>query len=326
MSILVVMQRTPRSTFVTSFILLGYLLSSSALPASILVYEGFDYGGTAQALAGISGAATGLTGSYSSGNSEGGNMDYDPTGLTFGDLYTTGGHAALLRSGSDSFFFSSRQMAAGSVTGTIYGSFLFQQESPESNDDVNGLLFGPENTTDSTATVSFLTDTYRNEVQSIRVDPDNNGFFASGYEGAATGMASNSPGTNVTMALFEITNVGAVSGTQTVSMWMLNVAQFTNFKAGGLTLTELNSATMGSGSTNVLGRNSLTLNGDDGYISLGNSDYLTLFSFRSSYRMDEIRLSNSSLDEVTPIPEPGVFGALAIGSLILSLRRRRHRL
>jgi hypothetical protein len=319
------MHRTSLFFFSAGAVLVASLLFPSPLPASLLIQEGFDYGSTSQNLGGISGTATGLTGAYSSAIVDGGTMEYVPTSLNFGQLSVSGGHAALLRSGSESFFISSRQLATGSVTGTVYGSFLFQQESPESNEDVNGLLFGQENTTDSFATVSFLTDTYNNEVQGIRADPGNDGSYPSSYEGFATGQGINAPGTAVTLALFEMTNVGALTGTQTVTLWMLNLAQFTNLKADGLTTAELNAAAIGTGGANVMERNALSLDGSGGYITLGDSDYLSLFSFRSSYRMDEIRLSNSSLDEVTPIPEPGAALVIALASLFPVLGRGRRR-
>lgn len=297
--------------------LLAVLTAPSPCQGALILYEGFDYGGSNVALNTISGAATGLTGSYA------GSGNYNSTGLTFSNLETTGGRASFGNTGSITSGY--RQLSTGTISGTIYGSFIYQQTQSYGTNDVNGLGFGvlnPSITNDNTNTLSVITDTYNNEVPSLRSNPGNTG--SAPYLATGSGTAPD-PSATVRMALFEVTNVGAVSGTQQVTMWILEENQFNNFRPDGLSVTELNSASVGTGSTEVFGRVTLTINGASGYIGLGNSNFLTLMNLRSDVGYDEIRISTSSLNEATPVPEPGSVVLLGLAGMVMMICRRRGR-
>jgi hypothetical protein len=99
-----------------------------------------------------------------------------------------------------------------------------------------------------------------------------------------------------------------IDNSPTVTMWMLSSAQFDTFKSGGLTEAELNGATIGTGSSNVWGRSTVT--GTDAtldatnnvkFMAYGGFEGGTAPTTRVSY--DELRLSQTSLDDVTPVPD-----------------------
>lgn len=277
------------------------------------MYEGFDYGGTNVALNTIGGSATGLTGSYT------GAGNYVSTGLTFGSLETTGGSANLIAGSSNQT--ARRQLDTGTVTGTIYGSFLFQQASFGNTTDFLGVGFGTNTATDNTATVIFLTDQFGAELAAARANPSNAG--SPPYQANGT-VPSPAPPTPIMLGLYEITNVGAVSGTQSVTYWTLSETQFESFRADGMTTAELNAASIGGGTTDVTERIVLSISGAGGYIDLNNGDFLNLIYRSGNYSVDEIRVSNLDLNEVTPIPEPGSVILVGLAGMAMVVCRRRR--
>lgn len=308
----------PRTLLAISATSLLLLLHSSPSQAALVLYEGFDYGGSNILLQNVNGTPLGLAGggyNHTTGN-------YLASGLTFSNLQVSGGLASV--SATSSWRVPSKQLATGTLSGTIYGSFLFQQTGSVDNRDVNMVAFGPDGVNDNGNTVAFLTDSYSSgptdSAASIRASGTN--YIANGTQPPpAAGGAVN-------LALFEITNVGAVDGTQQVTLWLLNSTQFDYFKAGeqGLTTAELNGAGIGSGATDVLDRVTLSIDGSGGYISLTNDSFLNLGVLQSTASFDEIRLSNLNLNEVTPVPEPGSVILLGLAGMALVFNRRRRSL
>lgn len=109
-------------------------------------------------------------------------------------------------------------------------------------------------------------------------------------------------------------------------MWILQEDQFNYFRPGGLTVSELNSATIGLGNTSVFDRITFTTDSTGGFIALGNSSYLNLMNLRSDVNYDEIRISTSSLSEATPIPEPGTVAFLSLAGIALMICRDRRKI
>ena len=305
---------------------LVFLFAVLAIPslthAALLVYEGFDYGANNLALQNVSGTPTGLAG----GGYNNTTGSYLASGLSFGALQVTGGHASV--TATNSFRVPSKQFATGTLAGTIYGSYLYQQTAATDNRDVNMVAFGPNGLNDNNNTVAFLTDSYTtagtDAAASIKSDPNNTGATAYIANGTQPPPA---PGGPVTLALFEITHVGAVAGTQQVTLWLLSAAQFDTFKsgAGGLTTAELNGASIGAGADNVQERVTLSIDGSGGYIGLSDGSFLNLGTLLSTVSFDEIRISNLDLNEVTPIPEPTAVMLLGLAGILLVTCRRRER-
>ncbi len=291
------------------------VLATTALVANgaVLLYEPFNYGPTdASDATTLSGTATGLDGTAYTGH--GGTATvYTAAGLTLGDLVTSGGYVRVpfQSSGTNGI---SRGLSFGFDAGsTLYGSMLFQQPEGDVSNSTNAVLFGSSGATDNTA--------------DLAVRPHIGGFpNIAGIRTAAGG--ANATGTeygslSTVLVLFQVTNMNAVSGTQDLSLWVLNAAQFANFKAGGLDAAELNAATTGATATDVLQRATYPNTGT--YAALFDTDVMRLYNFRFNGAYDEIRVGSASLDEVTPlvvVPEPSSLVALG---LLSTIPLRRHR-
>jgi Domain of unknown function (DUF2341)/Domain of unknown function (DUF5018)/Carbohydrate esterase, sialic acid-specific acetylesterase/Concanavalin A-like lectin/glucanases superfamily len=288
------------------------LAISTTAQAALIVAEGFSYAGQADntPLGTAFNGGTGLGGSWS------GNGRYRSTGLAFSDLAVAGG--CVQSSGSDLFY---RPLNV-SKTGTIWGSFLFQSVS----------------TVDaSTTLLSYIVSKQANgrdfnAFTSFAVTPKRYG----GAEGDIR-LGGNTPepqalqnfgGTVVTqgvthLVLFKVENLlasgAATAANQTITSWILNEAQYDNFKSGGLTEGELNAASQGAGATNVMQRTTLTASQK---ASFSVNDFLSLQSNNTGdFMNDEFRFSDASLAEVAPLAAPaaniGAFGPGAtVGPLI----------
>jgi hypothetical protein len=279
--------------------------------AELLMYEGFAYGAASGDLINMSGSALGLDGTSYSGDDR---VDYDPAGLTFGSLQTSGGHASLGYNASA--FNASRGLNFNITSGTLYGSFLFQAYDDAGGDGgISPIMFG-STTSDNTSELALAGNTA------------SGGGVHAGLKiyGNQTVAAGSSLTIDTTyLVLFQVNNMGALDGdTQLINLWVLSEAQFENFRSLGLTDSLLNAASLGDEATSVWQRVSyeLPVTGSNN-ISLTDTDQFVLFSWRSKYLVDEVRLSNASLNEVTPIPE--ATSALLMGCALggLALRRRR---
>jgi hypothetical protein len=119
------------------------------------------------------------------------------------------------------------------------------------------------------------------------------------------------------LTLFKISTIAL-----TINGWVLSAAQFDVFKAGGITEAELDAAAFGTGTNQIWARTSVT--GQDPvrishlniYMNAGEGVNATL-------SMDEFRLSNFSLNEVTPVPEPSGVALILLGAGLLGSARKR---
>lgn len=306
------MKRTP--LLVGSLIAgLAGIVAPTQADAALLMYEGFSYGASNNvALSTVSGSALGLDGTAYSGG--GTNVQYQSAGFTFGSLQVAGGNASLTYNAS--VFNSNRGLDFSLTSGTLYGSYLLRAADLGTNTGFDAVMFGA-NANDNQVELAVAGNTAAAGVSMV------SGVKTYGTAAISSGATMN---INTTyMVLFQVSNLGAAAGdTQQVNMWVLSESQFTNFRLDGLTFAELEAAALGSTATDVWQRLSYTLlvSGTNN-ISLSNTDQLTLLAYRARYDVDEIRISNFSLNEVTPIPEPTAVILLAGGLTILSLRRRR---
>ncbi len=289
------------------------MLTLAASHAAIVIQESFDYGGSDGSLNGLGSAGSGWSGSWSTGTttytgSPSFNEDYRSAGLTFSSLAVSGGSAFLSANGDG--FISAGRLHSASVTGTLYGSYLFRTANPSPTGlyslfEGSGLGVGSAN-------------------GQFAIEPDG---YASSNGGVITGgaytYASGTPiSANETyLSLFKVTNLGGSSVSQTATMWLLRESQYDNFLAGGIDETELNAATLGSGASDVLQRATRTITNS---ASFSNGGMLTLQSyFGPSGQFDEIRISDTSLNELLAVPEPSHALLAVLGFASLILRRKR---
>lgn len=307
---------------------LGIVSSSRA---AVIVYEGFDYGGSASLLGGLGNTTEiGLQGTWTSnGTVATATANYVPLGLTFSDLFVTGGLAQMngLAATGDRTAAAGRRLNVAAQTGTLWGSYLFQKVSDLQMRSVASLLQGNiVNATDNTAYFSLAHNEFNQNVGGVRVSAS-----VAGVGGTAIAAGGVVPTLGTTyLYVFKMENVGAASGsTQTATAWMLSAEQYDNFKAGGLDEAELNAAAMGSLSTDVMERATFTTNG--GLPAPGtfdDTDFIRLFNFSGGElitQFDEIKFSNSSINEaVIGIPEPSALLGMVGGlGMLLGIRRSR---
>jgi hypothetical protein len=296
---------------------------------SVIVYEGFDYGATESNLGGLGNTTElGLQGTWVNNGGAGTTTQYMPSGLTFSDLLVSGGLAQINAIGAgtgDRTAGAARQIAVDAQTGTLWGSYLFNPISDAAARSVSSLLHGnAANITDNTAYFSLANNEFNVGVGGVRISNS-----AGGGAAAATGGVTLTLNTTY-LYLFKLENIGAAGGTpQSATMWMLNEAQFDNFKSGGLDEAELNSAAIGAGATGVMQRATRTTAGLAAPGTFDGTDFLRFFNFSGGElitQFDEIRFANGSLAEVAPVPEPSTFVAIASGiGVLLGLQRTRRR-
>ena len=286
---------------------------SSVAHSTVVLHEPFDYGGSdIESITGLGGSETGFLSTEKWAEDEG-DADYVATGLSFSNLVTTGGKFYHAATGNQQTV--SRGINV-SQTGQIWGSYLWRPITNDANSNVNGIMINNSTTgTDNNSEFFSAGLGYNaNDKAEVRLNGGNKGS-------AQAGSVSQTNG-NTHLILYTITNLGGSTGTHSMTQWMLTADQFDHFKAGGLTDAELDGATLGSGSTNVLQRASRS--GVGLGAAMTTSDYLLIFSHGNGTDADydEVRMSNASLDEVTPIPEPASLAIAALG--LLGLRRRRR--
>jgi hypothetical protein len=303
------------------------LVSAIVAPANaaLLVYEGFDTGGvdgnTLHGLAGATSFGFDSGSSWSVTVSGTGAVTYETTGLTFSNLVVVGGRANVNAGSSSGDGSRALDVAA---TGTVYGSYLVNPVAAQNADSISSILVGSQaslTTNDSGSQWDFQAnaDVYASTLGGGRI----NGAFPSGsYTNTGTAL---SVGTTY-LVLFEMDNlVNSGTTSQTLTTWILTAAQFDNFKPGGITAAELNSATVGTTSADVIQRGTLT--GTFGS-NLTVADFYHIYAVLggANARLDELRLSDATLNEVAPlveVPEPSALALLFGGSLAMMRFARR---
>jgi len=182
------------------------LCFSTPSRAEIILYDGFDYGSTAGPLSGKGGTGGGWSGAWTTGIfTYGGTpsyaVNYDPAGLTFSDLQTTGGSASLTSNWNGGV--NAARPHAVAATGTIWGSVLFQRISASSGPANFAVMASPSTTIPSAySQFGAEPDAYNS--------PNNlGGALMGGNYTYATGSPINSGQTY--LLLFKVTNLGISS-------------------------------------------------------------------------------------------------------------------
>jgi len=296
--------------------IVGVLAMASGASAALIVYEGFDYGPDDKAtLVGESGGV-GLAGSWMYWTDSAGDERYEADGLSFSDLPVTGGRAELyvnyIKKGT-----LGRALGV-SRTGTIWGSYLFSSDrDPGTVKAASGVTASRVyNGSDFDGNMLFTA----NATSFDRWSGDLRLSQAVWSHNPGTALAQNEIG----LVLFKVEGLAPFSGARTITGWILNVAQYDNFKSGGVTEAELNAAALGTAATEVLQRHTVSGNAASRFTT---ADFLCLNTYDGivwrSY--DEIRFSDSSLAETLTlpvvIPEPAGLGL--VGLALLAVRRKR---
>ncbi len=279
-----------------------------------LVYEPFNYPSLANeaSMNGVTTNATGLKGNYSAAGKGTYAVTYDSSGLALGYLKVQGG--SVVEAGGQPDISAQLSITSPVSGSTLYGSYLInisaQGSTPGTN--VAALVFGPKNANDTSANINIGAEEYG----------QNNGLIqAGGAWKPGTGTALRS-GTTY-LELFQISGVNATSGSVIASEWTLSASQFAHFQ-GNLTATALDAAATGTAADDVTQEAIVKdVNPGGKYPTIDSSTYLSLYSFDMTNQFDEIRLSQTSLADAAPVPEPASLGLFAVGGLGLLLLKRR---
>ncbi|OJU98316.1 MAG: hypothetical protein BGO12_02680 [Verrucomicrobia bacterium 61-8] len=303
-----------RALGVSAMIFTAFTTSSQA---ALLVYEGFNYSaGLALNTITPNASTAGLdkTVAYA-GN---GAVNYvTGSGLTFGALTTSGGS---ISSAASVTAVGAAKLSLNTYVGTLWSSYLVSFSSISNTAVGNGALTRVAN------------------------DISNNGERFNSY--ADSRIPSGSPSTNIGIAynaasnitvgttalsldttyilISKYTNVGSAvnAGTGTGTLYALSLSQFNSFLSAGGAESWLNSASIGTGASNVTGRVSSTNNANSTYL-FQSGGYAQFVNVNDGVTFDELRYG-STLADVTPVPEPGTLGLAALGVGTAFLLRRKN--
>lgn len=305
-------------------------LAAPAAHATLLVDESFNYPTLANGanMNGITATGVGLSGNYTVGDghpgSSAGTFIYQTAGLSLGSLSVSGGSVAMQGNAGYNATLSASISATTSAS-TLYGSYLFNLSSVGGNESA-GALIGPISGYDNNSLIEPLAQAY--------------GTASYGVPGGAAALASKSvfaylSGSDQTagttyIAIFQVSGVGASSGTATISEWILNASQYDQFASNGdLTAGALNAAGTGAAATNVL-QSGISSGTPSAYPGL-TGQYLDFYgaatASATSMTFADYRLSDSSLAEAAPLattPEPDPLPLMAAGGVGLLMFGRRR--
>jgi autotransporter-associated beta strand protein len=263
-------------TTVIATLLTAAALCITTSDAAIIYYEGFNYGAVDGSLAGQNGG-TGFSGAWTSGNP---GITYASAGLSFSDLSVSGG--SVTATGTDgignAIFY---RPLTSTLSGVYYGSFLSQVVNTSQFFISNGMALGPQNTFPGTDGFGILA-------------PFNADALAVNQ---GTSITFNGSTLNIGQIYLILFKIDAVANT--TKGWLLSAGQYDTFKVGGITEAELDAATLGTGNNQLWARASVT--GSESVIASHLNIYLNAFGgVSATLAEDEFRLSNTSLDEVSP--------------------------
>jgi len=289
--------------------------------ASNVLYEGFDYGSTAEVLAGNGGDSTGFTSAETWGGET--TTWYDPTDHgPLGESSTSGGSAALngIAGGTETI---TRGIDASVAAGTtIFGGYIFRDRSGTGS-PTNAINFA-----NGSAAIQFGVTNVAFNNTDVAFHP-----VLAGGTSFSVDRASFNPTTNENYTvLFEVTNVNGVSGGTTLNVWALNEAQLDSVLLDdSITAAELNALAIGDAANQISQRGS---NSSASAVTFATDHILNMLhrtgntSTQANTSLDEITLSDSSLNDVlgvTVIPAPAALPAGLVMLAIMGGTRRRRR-
>ena len=278
---------------------------------NLLVTDPFDYGNTDFALTtGTTsmGAGIGLAGSWTLATQNGNNhAAYLAAGLTFGNLTTKGGALRTEGRWLGSSFVSRR--LAVNQSGVIYGSYLVSPGTrtniSDPNIETSGLLIGAngEFEYDADLSVSIKGSNTNSATGSVKI-----GRSISSATNAGTAATFSDADSQTYLVVFKTTSLGSPAATEkTIKTWVLTPSQLATLKplpTYSLTELALDSATLGTGPNQVLQRAAHT---SAQAASFDITKFIQFGTFKNAsspvwqVTYDELRISQVSLDAVTPL-------------------------
>ncbi|HSI07969.1 MAG TPA: hypothetical protein VK985_05215 [Rariglobus sp.] len=310
--------------FIALMTVLAAAVTAPTARASLLVYEGFNYGvanntllntiDTSTSLA----APNGLQGNYGEGTPS---VRYNTTGLSLGSLPISGGKTLLGNASGVAGVKVAGSTAA--VTGDLFMSYVFNYTGTLST---NAFTVGVNT---SAITAANTAGRYFN-VEAISADA---GSTTAISYGNSYGTPANSGETLVAgttyLMVAQFTNVGtalSVENPGVATLWVLTAAQYNSFLSTGFSAAALNEASIGATATNVYSR--VTASQSSGTFDFnGSSTVQYVFSSANSVieNFDELRIGTTLNDVlgIAAIPEPSTLTlSLGAAGLIFAGSRR----
>lgn len=291
--------------------------------ASVLIYEGFDYGlAEGTTMNGVATNATGLSGSYALGQSLAGlgSADFTSTGLSFGSSFAPSTGGALSMSITSNILNTTRSaqlgvaLNTGTVTGTIYTSYLFSLVSTGTPAGTSQMRINGAQTTSSNTRLSVLADGSLTATNSLQ-------YGGESVKNGSSGILSL--GTTY-LALAKFTELGTVGSTGTGEMWVFTQQGYEDWLTFGLGQESelMFYAVAGS----VLNTSSTTTANN---ATFSNSQFLSYAVSNASnvsaqaMIIDETRWG-TELTDVLSVPEPSTYALAGIGLafVVITMRRR----
>lgn len=299
----------------------AFLFAASAVPsqAALLVYEGFNYT-TGSTLNTITPNASTVGLNKTTAYAGNGVANYTvQSGLAFGPLTTSGG--SISATGPTAV--GAAKLSLNSYVGTLWSSYLVNFSSFSSVDRGDGALSRVSNDTSNNGE---RFNSYADSRTPSGSPTSNLGISynaASNITVGSTGLELNT--TYILISRF--TNVGSSipAGTGTGTLYALTLSQFNSFLSAGGTESYLDSATIGTGASNVTGRVSNTNNNNTPTTYwFQSTNYAQFVNVNDSVTFDELRYG-STLTDVVPVPEPQTLGLAALGIAVAFLSLRKNR-
>ncbi len=285
----------------------SYLIGFGALSlqASLLVYEGNNYGGVdLNSMAGITTNATGLTGDYSQTFASGGLTRYKEAGLSFGSNFLSTSGGKVLMYAPSGYVTLNINLDVSAVSGTLYSSYLGQMTSIVSNG-----LFAQRVEKISDGVQSFVSEL---DGRNVTSGP------AVAY-GNVTSTTVDGPivADETYLVLARFTNVGGVSG-GVADQFVFNLDDYDSWFTAGA-----EEGNLGTYAT-FTASNSLGTQRD--FSSLSKIQYSTspLGGGQESGYIDELRYG-TTLADVVAVPEPSSLLLMAGGMLLVGFGAIRGR-
>jgi hypothetical protein len=296
-----------------------FLCASCEVQAALMVYEGFNGYSPGANFANASSPnsnTVGLDKSTNFGGAAHSNLTYSTTGLTFGDLLTSGGSVQF---GTTTSILSAKSALTSAFTGTLYSSFLVNFTSKGSSSS-HGFLtrITDNNDNDTGGRINAFADSRSNSVNAAIAYGS---AYGSPALNATTGLVEGS--TYIVISSFENIGINLADSTGIGRLYALTLSQFTAMTASPNWESYLNNTTVGTGANEISVRVSRAAT--TGTVTLGADaeDFFQIVTTGNAGAFDELRYG-STLDAVIPlIPEPSSALLTAIGMLAVLKRRRR---